>query len=778
MKNDLKLVFECDGKIIKKYAFKRGSEGVISLGRGKNCDVVINDGQVSSTHAQIVYDGTHLFVQDLNSSNGTYVNDKKLDHGQSVKIVIGDKVRFSTSNISLLSVIEIDGKYSPQPGSGGKSGSSSTSNLLDTDLISLFKGKNKIVIGRDKGTDVVLDHPQVSRKHCTVERKSDGSYLIKDSSKNGTFVNGKKINSYRLKDLDKIMIGPYVVSLRGKVQNLSKKIAIKAEGIVKMYSNGYIGLNKCSYEIPSGSLMAIMGPSGCGKTTLLKTLNGESPATEGKVELWGLELKENYQYLKTQIGYVPQDDIVHRELTVEQSLYYAAKLRLENRTDKEIYKKIDEILQSLNIFDKKLDKIYDLSGGQRKRVSIAVELLTDPMILFLDEPTSPLDPETIEEFLKSIKILAETGTTVVMVTHKPEDLNYMDSVIFLAEGGHFVYDGPSHNYTQYFDVNSPVQVYTKLKKENSSRWIERYKREHPGKTNSIVDSSNISHTPSDPFKQFFWLSARYLRIKTNDKVNSAILVFQAPIIALLICLIFDQVSQAVPFMITISALWFGTNNAAREIVGELSIYKRERMFNIQIIPYIFSKLSVMMLFAFIQAFLFTAIIMMRYTVFEVEEGPVWNEFLSTILWMVYVSSSATLMGLLLSALVDTTEKVMSIVPISLIPQIMLAGIVARITSPAVEYLSYFTLARWGTEGLSNIQKKVYSIVPEINDDGTENHIVDAVPELNKQFHQTYEDLFGDMASKLSLDVCAIGALSLLFFIGIYIALKKKDAINQ
>ena len=150
MNNDLKLIFECDGEIIKKYAFKRGSEGVITLGRGQNCDVTINDRQVSSTHAQIVYDGTHLFVQDLGSSNGTYVNNKKLDHGQSVKIVIGDKIRFSTSNKSLLSVIDIDGKYIPKPGSASKPAGRSTSNLLDTDLISLFKGKNKIVIGRDK----------------------------------------------------------------------------------------------------------------------------------------------------------------------------------------------------------------------------------------------------------------------------------------------------------------------------------------------------------------------------------------------------------------------------------------------------------------------------------------------------------------------------------------------------------------------------------------------------------------------------------------------------
>jgi ABC-type multidrug transport system permease subunit len=160
------------------------------------------------------------------------------------------------------------------------------------------------------------------------------------------------------------------------------------------------------------------------------------------------------------------------------------------------------------------------------------------------------------------------------------------------------------------------------------------------------------------------------------------------------------------------------------------------------------------------------------------EGPEWNEFLSTLLWMVFVSSAATLMGLLLSALVDTTEKVMSIVPISLIPQIMLAGIVAKITTPAVEILSYLTLARWGTEGLSNIQETVYSPIPAVNDDGSEDYIVDAVEKLNMQFHESYEDTFGEMASELSLDIIAIGLLSLLFFIGIYIALKKKDAINQ
>ena len=214
---------------------------------------------------------------------------------------------------------------------------------------------------------------------------------------------------------------------------ISDELAITAIGIEKTYSNGVKGLKKMDLSIPSKSLLAIMGPSGCGKSTLLKALNGDTPPTKGKVFLFNLELSTNWQYLKTQIGYVPQDDIVHRQLTVEQCLYYTAKLRLDNISDRYIDKKIDQVLADLNILEKKKNLISNLSGGQRKRVSIAVELMTDPLIMFLDEPTSPLDPQTIEDFLEILKKLSDRGTTVIMVTHKPEDLDYMDEVIFMAE---------------------------------------------------------------------------------------------------------------------------------------------------------------------------------------------------------------------------------------------------------------------------------------------------------------------------------------------------------
>ena len=205
-----------------------------------------------------------------------------------------------------------------------------------------------------------------------------------------------------------------------------------------------------------------MGPSGCGKSTLLKTLNGDAPATSGKVFLFNLELISNYNYLKTQIGYVPQDDIVHKELRVYECLYYTAKLRLDNVSDIEINQKIDQILKELNIYEIKNNLVGEISGGQRKRVSIAVELLTDPLLLFLDEPTSPLDPQTVEDFLDILKRLADKGTTVIMVTHKPEDLAYMDEVIFMAEGGNLVYYGDTNRFKEYFEVENAVSVFPKF----------------------------------------------------------------------------------------------------------------------------------------------------------------------------------------------------------------------------------------------------------------------------------------------------------------------------
>ena len=550
--NNHKLIFYNRDKIVKKISVKEDFDGVITVGRDDSSHVVLDNNEVSKIHAQIIIDKGELQIIDLESTNGTFFRNEKINPNAQFKLSDGDEIFFSSSKSSYLKIV---GQTS--------SITSEQHKALETDLQSLIRKKDRVSIGRNEECDLVIYHPQISRKH-----------------------------SHKLSLSDKIIIGPYVIPFKGDVQDLTKEVAIRAEGVEKVYKNGFKALNDCYLNINSRTLMAIMGPSGCGKSTLLKTLNGESPATRGKVYLFNQELTTNYEYLKTQIGYVPQDDIVHKELTVYQSMYYAAKLRLENRTEDDINVKIHQILDSLNISFVKDQLVGQISGGQRKRVSIAVELLTDPLILFLDEPTSPLDPQTIEEFLKILKNLASNGTTVVMVTHKPEDLAYMDSTMFLSEGGHIVYDGPSSSYKEYFGVSSAVEVYAALVGNKAKKWIHKFNDQNNIKKRSFTQNKKQAKiTTANAWNQFYWLSARHLKIKTNDRLNSGILILQAPIIAILLLLIFDHITQAVPFLIAISAIWFGANNSAREIVGELPIYSRERMFNLKIIPYIFSKLS-------------------------------------------------------------------------------------------------------------------------------------------------------------------------------------------
>lgn len=794
----IRIGFVSRGVLLKKAEFPAHTDVNVIVGRAANCPISLNVPSVSSEHAQLIQNfQNELYIADLNSSNGTYVNGSRLAPHTPVRIRPGDKINLGG---------EVSLEFNPGSSASGPrpSNGQSISMPKNDELTRLLQQRGKIVLGRSSECDVVLDSPSISRRHATLELSGQSVIITDLGSLNGTYVNGRKVSgSMKIQTNDTFFLGKYQLSLAGGARDLSKEIAIKTNRIVKTFSNGVTGLHETSIEIPSQSLLAVMGPSGCGKSTLLKALNGDSPPTAGEVYISGLELNANYDYLKTRIGYVPQDDIVHRELTVEQSITYAARLRLNNSSEEAIRAKVADVMTALNITHIKSNLVGKISGGQRKRVSIAVEILTDPLILFLDEPTSPLDPQTIEEFLGRLEKLAENGTTVVMVTHKPEDLNYMHSAIFMAEGGHLVYHGGSKEYLPYFGVEDTVKVYSLLVKEKAKPWISKYlSNRRAGTTSPKQAKQSVSSSPN-LFKQWWWLTLRYFNIKLNDRVNSAIMVGQAPIIAGLVCLIFDYITQAVPFLMAVSAVWFGTNNAAREIVGELPIYKRERMFNQGIWPYIFSKIFVLGSFAAVQSALFVLIISLRYSNPDPDLPVDWNDPITSFTWMLILSIAASLMGLLLSAVVATTEKVMTLVPLALIPQIMLAGVVAPIKLWGVELLSYFTLARWGTEGFCIIQEDVVAKEPLMPDLGnvassesnnTEkgiemtDSIHNAHEDLCKQFHEDYistwdsnfelrnaaENIDGNW---FNLDLIAVSSISLLFLITIYIALRSKDSMK-
>jgi ABC-type multidrug transport system ATPase subunit len=607
-----------------------------------------------------------------------------------------------------------------------------------------------------------------SRRHTEIRKTPDGRLLVSDlGSSNGTFVNGNRISKPTpLSSGSRIMVGHHVLSWDGQARNLSNEVAVIGHGVAFDYQSGKRALHSAFIEIQSGVMTAIMGPSGCGKSTLLKILNGEMLPTEGRVEIFGLDLVEDNEYLRTVIGYVPQDDIVHPELTVEQAINFAARLRLDGRSSEEISRRVEEVIADLKITHIRGNRVSNISGGQRKRVCIAVELLSSPLMLFLDEPTSPLDPQVIEDFLGILKNLVRKGTTVVMVTHKPEDLAFMENVIFMAEGGHLAFAGPARAHLDHFGASRTTEVYASLAGAEAARHAEGYRQARPpGGSGTKAPNVKLKLLQVNQARQFFWLVMRFLTIKTNDKWNTAILLVQAPLVAGLICLIFQQIVAPVLFLTVISMVWFGTNNSAREIVGERSVFRRERMFNLRILPYYASKLLVLGILGFIQAILFVAVITAGYAIREANPG--FTNPAGAVLWLTGVCLVGTTMGLLVSASMNNIEKVMSVVPLVLIPQIMLAGFIATISNGLVEALSFLMIARWANEGLTNIQEEVVGLglngLPGI---------VDGLQELLPKFGENYRELFGDAAGTLPLDLWFLVALATAMAVATLMLIRK------
>ncbi len=670
----------------------------ITIGRDKACDVVLISDFASRVHAFIEKDDRgNYYITDNASTNGTYVN-KKLITGRHL-ISPTDKIQIGRVEFTLLD--------NEKP--------ASSKVLLSVKnnrkLIELLSQKVSVTIGRSPEADIIIKDNIVSRKHARVF-KSGNKYYIEDlNSTNGVFVNGKKVKGKTVISFhDEIRIGFHLFKLNADlnedVLEKNRLTAIRAESITKKYDHDFVGLHPMSFTIPARCFVAIMGPSGCGKTTLMNILNGANPATSGKVYIHGLELSHNFELLKQKIGYVPQDDIVHKELTVNQSLFYAAKLKMNKDTkNEEIWERIDEVCKNLNIDEKEIreNKVKNLSGGQRKRVSIAVELLNNPSILFLDEPTSPLDPETIDGFLKSIKELTVLeNTTVIMVTHKPTDIPYTDRIIFLAKRGYPAYYGNEKNIYTYFGLSDEniIDVYSALSRESKlEEWYKKWQEAHQPVEVKEDPSTVKTRSRYSLIRQYFWLTGRYARIKLNDKANMLILMAQPLIIPLALIYIFSELRIGVLFLMAVSAIWFGISNAAKEIVEEMPIYTRERMFNLNIISYLFSKITILSLIALIQIILFVLILKFRFTGDEIKLVNIPH----MIVFMFYLAFSATLLGLLLSVLFRNSQQVMSVIPIILIPQIIFAGVIANIDTKDKELLSYIMLSRWGTEGIARIQ---------------------------------------------------------------------------
>ncbi len=433
----------------------RLAKPTIYVGRDQANDIVLNYPTISSRHLQLDMSPQRVQVTDLNSTNGTMLKGNLIPPGTPHTWRPGDVIRVGDLRGNSISMVLKAGTGTP----------------LHTRRLGMHKLAKyaRVTLGRDPSNHLQLDHPTISRTHAEIARQN-GGYAIRDlGSTNGTFVNGQRVGGWvSLTMGDVIQVGPYKLAYDGQAQELAASVSeghrLDAIGLGVQVSSGLMILQDIALSIQGGEFVALVGGSGAGKSTLLKAMNGYNPATHGRMLIDGEPLYPNLDAYRTLMGYVPQDDIIHDVLPVRLALWYAAKLRLPDATSEEINERITKVLDMVEMRAHAEKPVRVLSGGQRKRVSIAVELLAEPDMLFLDEPTSGLDPGLEKKMMYDLNRLSDQGRTVVLITHATANIEQCHHVAFLVRG-RLAYYGPPREAIRFFQAQDFADVYLKLSEE-------------------------------------------------------------------------------------------------------------------------------------------------------------------------------------------------------------------------------------------------------------------------------------------------------------------------
>lgn len=669
---------------------------MVTLGRSPDNDIVLESPIVSRHHAVFLFDGVHWLVQDNHSVNGLIVNGKRREAiplDKSVSININNLENELKQGVIILF---------------GEMGAQSQWKQFE------LSNKERVTIGRDAACDIVLEHISVSKLHAIITKEKDGYYIVDNHSTNGISLNGKRFaGKKKLNEKDIIVItNSKLIFSNHAIQYVCSKsagISLEAIDIVKTVSVKNKKLNICNHvslTIQPGELVAIIGGSGAGKSTFMNCISGYNRATSGQVIVNGENFYNNYETMKSIVGYVPQQDIVYDNLRLFDMLEYVAELRMsKDSTKEERQKRIWEVIKQMDLLGREDNFIRSLSGGQRKRASIAVELISDPNLFFLDEPTSGLDPGTERSLMQQLAKMSQTGKTIILVTHNTMNLHLCDKIIFMGKGGNLCYYGSPKGALQFFGVDNFVDIYN-LVTENSEEWKEKYLQSDLAKRVNQV-RPQVSHQVYRPkreslLSQLSVLSRRYLELIANDRARLMMLLIQAPLLAVLINIVANgqqfveyEMTKSILFALACSGFWVGILNAIQEICKERVILKREYMSGLRISAYLLSKFLVLGLLCLIQAILLTGVFVLL--VGAPEEGKLMNPFVELTITTFLTMFSATAMGLWVSSMFNNPDRAMTVAPILLMPQILFSGLIFELDG-VTEIISYIVNCRWTMEG--------------------------------------------------------------------------------
>jgi ABC transport system ATP-binding/permease protein len=733
----------------------------LSIGRHPTNQLVIDVPTVSAEHALIEYQAGCYRIIDRGSRNGTFVNGQRIT---AVDLNDGDLIRLGEMGDSAVT-LTFRGGQAPQ-----------ATSLEQIDLAAY----DSLLIGRAPDCDLTLDSPLVSRHHARLERSGPTHNLIDLGSTNGTFVNSRRIDRMELHPGDSVQLGPYRFTYQpGAISQVisAQRGRLDALHLTRRVDGGQLILNDVSLSIAPREFVAIVGGSGSGKTTLLNALSGFQPA-EGRLLFNGDDYYANFDLYRNLIGYVPQDDIIHHDLPVGQALRYAALLRLPGDTsDAEIDARIERVLAEVDMDAQAEQIVGRLSGGQRKRVSISMELLAEPGVFFLDEATSGLDPGLEKKLMFTLRRLADGGRTVVLVTHATANIKQCDHVAFIS-AGRLVFFGPPDEALIFFEVQEFADIYDAIE-EDPALWEKRFRESIyyaqyvlPRISKAEASQRQAQHVPhaarsaelaprANARRQFSILTQRYFELVVRDKTLLALLLAVMPSIGLLLAIIarpsvlvgestqrIQQVlaqsgnytvageAQVIIMMLALAASLVGLFAAAFELVRERAIYRRERMVNLRLRTYLSSKLVVLIGFAALQVMALLVVVALRVQVpFNgiVLPGP-----LELYITLLLVTIVGIMLGLFISAIAANSNSVIYIVLFAVFIQIIFAGVFFELPG-ITKAISYVTPTRWAVEALGSTID-----MPTLNDLGQieVRRTVDAVDPTTGQKVQR-EVVYGD-----------------------------------
>ncbi len=702
------------GNQFREYDLNQFGKDRIYFGRNEaQNDIVIPIGTVSGSHGKIKIQNGDIYVADLESSNGTYFFDGtqyvrmkpnkyyKKTRSDWIFRIDSRKKNSDHSAVVIFTNSETQGAWQCMP--------------LDEGLST---------IGRASDNTIVMKPPNFSRHHAGIYRRENHYMLVDYNSMNGVYVNGVRIHGQQeIHEKDMIQIaGSLFLLNNGKLmyQTTISGVSLTLENICKTVGHGSRRkriLNNVSCEIGNNEFVAIIGGSGAGKTTVMNAMSGFDSDISGRVYCNGIDLRRNFNTLKNMIGFVPQQDIIYENLTLQRMLYYTAKMKMPSDTSKaEIRARIHKVLEMVDLVQHAKTYIRKLSGGQKKRASIAVEMLADPGLFFLDEPTSGLDPDTEQSLMHTLAKLSKSeGKTIIMVTHTIQSIDLCDKVIFMGPGGKICYCGPPSEITNYFGKKSLVEVYNELA-GNVDNWngyfLQNYYMEKQNNPPSQAPHPNAGLEKKgkqvSSFKQCLVLIARYFELIWNDKQRLLLLFIQPIAIAFLLAVvavddtfITYEDTRSIMFALSCSGIWIGLFNTIQEVCKERPILKREYMGNLRLWGYIVSKYVVQGVICFLQATLLVAIFL-RLMKHSAEAGLYFAkpgmEIWITMILTIFASAS---MGLIVSSLMKNGDRAMAVAPFVLIIQLLFSGVLFTLDGMA-EHVSKITVSRWAMECLGNI----------------------------------------------------------------------------